>query len=102
MKILSAFLSLLMVALTVVPCADGIYGDDCEQETHYHQESDDNDHSHGDFCSPFCACNCCHTPTTFTIVASALFQINTKALFISNQENVPVLALQSIWHPPRV
>ncbi|MEX0812811.1 MAG: DUF6660 family protein [Chitinophagales bacterium] len=75
LKVLSAILSIYFLALSVVPCADGV---DCAEVQVYQEmlaEHDHSGHDHPageDLCTPFCACQCCHT----SITVSAFFALS--------------------------
>ena len=69
LKVISAILSVYILALSVMPCADG---PDSAQDQVHQEMMADHDHSGQehppgeDLCTPFCACQCCHTNITFT------------------------------------
>lgn len=59
MKFPAFILSVIILSLAVIPCADG-FNHEIHQKTeisvaHHSGSQDDCDH-----CSPLCSCNCCH------------------------------------------
>jgi hypothetical protein len=106
-KFLYVILSLYLVLLSSLPCAD------VEVNTSAYTEmastSNQDEHSHDkedDLCSPFCICNCCGSQIThylqvvmidFPILSKPIkTQLPTyKFLFASNFYG-------SIWQPPQI
>ncbi|MFV0566670.1 MAG: DUF6660 family protein [Flavobacteriaceae bacterium] len=61
MKVLALILSLYILALNFVPCGDSANSFNSGTKAELSQTADhDHQHSEGDFCSPFCQCNCCN------------------------------------------
>ena len=106
MKWIAIILSIYLMALSNMPCAD------MEVNSAMHktaQFSSENNHTHdkdNDLCSPFCACNCCgaqvlsyQTAVTFEFpAASSIISIplpNYNSVFASNFYG-------SIWQPPQI
>ncbi|MCF6222449.1 MAG: hypothetical protein L3J34_01845 [Flavobacteriaceae bacterium] len=58
MKYLAILLSLFTMTMSALPCDDeiSILND---RFTEIHSDFQDDDHSIGDLCSPFCTCVCC-------------------------------------------
>lgn len=60
MRILAAILSLYILGLSLVPCADAGISPTSDVQ-HISQSHHDNHSNHLDLCSPFCVCHCCGT-----------------------------------------
>lgn len=100
MKSLAIILSVYIVVLAVMPCADahdadnGCISFDLIEQTHSHL-------SDVDFCSPFCSCTCCQTLSQPTLYST--FQINllglelTTPLLTQNELKSDI----SFWRPPK-
>ena len=58
MKIIAVILSLLVLGTIGAPCSDA------EEHEQTEQAGEHEDHHEEDFCSPFCACQCCKTQTS--------------------------------------
>ncbi|MFV8369865.1 DUF6660 family protein [Flavobacterium sp. LB2R40] len=107
MKWILSILSIYLIALSCLPCAD------IEVNSPVHDLAKlapiDEQHSHDkekDSCSPFCFCNCCgaqvlsyqsNIPFGFTVVSAMInMQLPTyKSVFASN-------FFGSIWQPPQI
>lgn len=60
MKPLAFILSILLLGLSVAPCADETNADDVKVS--YQDTGTDHDHNGPeDLCSPLCVCHCCHS-----------------------------------------
>ncbi|WP_317047243.1 DUF6660 family protein [Flavobacterium sharifuzzamanii] len=106
MKWITVILSIYLLALSNMPCADMEVNSAMHKTAQF--ASEDN-HSHdktNDLCSPFCACNCCgaqvlsyHSavsfefPKTYNQISISLPSYNS--VFISNFYG-------SIWQPPQI
>lgn len=104
LKILAFILSLLVLTLNCIPCADGISiskADGTQSEIIKNQQQQQEDHE--DACSPFCHCACC---AGFTINHSIAL-IPVIKIFSNNKANsflpstVVEIALP-IWQPPQL
>ncbi|OEK03066.1 hypothetical protein BFP97_16740 [Roseivirga sp. 4D4] len=59
-KVLALILSVFLLGLSLVPCADEPVIDNIEIS--YQDASGGHDHNGSeDFCSPLCICHCCHS-----------------------------------------
>lgn len=60
MKVLALILSIYILGLNIVPCAD--YDTSTQEVKTEVSQALDHDHQHqdSDLCSPFCQCHCCH------------------------------------------
>ena len=106
MKIVNLLLSIYLVALSCLPCADSdVTFSVSSSEVATHQE----EHSHDkgtDLCSPFCACNCCGvhvldyaSPLIFVPSSLAIVLRQKEVLYIS-----PTFSsfCGTIWQPPQL
>jgi hypothetical protein len=106
-KTVNFILSIYLVVLACLPCAD-IEVNSAAHDSIAHQSEQD-DHSHdkdSDFCAPFCTCNCCglqiasYFQITNIEIALVSILIETKqpvykSIFASNY-------FGSIWQPPQI
>ena len=106
MKWIAILMSIYLMALSNMPCADMEVNSAMHKTTEF---SSENNHTHdkdNDLCSPFCACNCCgaqvlsyQTAVTFEFPAvSSIISIplpNYNSVFASN-------FYESIWQPPQI
>lgn len=104
MKWLAVILSIYMVLLSCIPCADAAPIEDTTKVTHVASQPDTTDHAPAaDLCSPLCICNCC---------AGFALQTNLKKVnptfFIALipapiYRHVAVLQPSfAIWQPPKI
>ncbi|WP_319800119.1 MULTISPECIES: DUF6660 family protein [Flavobacterium] len=107
MKWLNIILSIYLIALACMPCAD-MEVNSAGHSLAVHQSDRDN-HSHDkskDLCSPFCICNCCGAQilSYFPVISYEFPLISTviktkepfyKSVFASNFYG-------SIWQPPQI
>lgn len=109
MKWLFAIWTLYMLALSFVPCSDGVslrndhrHASTEQTESHRHL----NDRGHSDSCSPFCYCACCGVPTAFQ--QYQMPEISAQHIpFVSKRVVIRKNILQSsyfgsIWQPPKI
>ncbi|WPO77728.1 DUF6660 family protein [Flavobacterium sp. KACC 22761] len=106
MKWIAALLSIYLMALSNMPCAD------MEVNSAMHktaQFSSENSHTHdkdNDLCSPFCACNCCGAQV-LSYQPVAVFQFSLPSSLITNPlPNYNSVFISnfygSIWQPPQI
>ena len=107
MKFINIILSVIILALSCMPCTD------MEGSGVSHSSSElalNNDsHSHDkqiDLCSPFCACNCCNTQMfTYFSITAIDFPIVTGVIKISLPSYKSIFSSNffgSIWQPPQI
>ncbi|WP_298782428.1 DUF6660 family protein [uncultured Polaribacter sp.] len=98
MKYLTLIFAVITLALSTVPCTDGINetADTFQTENH-------SDHS-DDGCTPFCTCACCGIAIPFEVFVFEDEQLNTTLISHSfNYENLFTQGfITSIWHPPAI
>lgn len=109
MKITTIILSLYLILLSCLPCADTKVKD-------VHVGSNlvvtvENSHSHtnekhSDLCPPFCSCNCCAVQVlTFNPTLSYSFSKETELIILQISTYHSVLKSNffgSIWQPPQI
>lgn len=105
MRTLSYIMLILISIQVMMPCMDGICGQDEEIELtvsldeHSHDREDES--GHADHCSPFCTCSCCHSNYLSTGGNLAL------PIEFPEKDAVPRVAeplssfLDRIWQPPK-
>jgi len=104
MKILACILSFYVLALTAISCIDrsDIHG---QHKTELNaQNNSGHQHSEGDECSPFCACNCCASPIIYTDF-NVQFENQTfleKSISEDYTSAIYSFYLSSIWQPPQL
>ncbi|WP_460893971.1 DUF6660 family protein [Rufibacter soli] len=104
MKWFAVLLSVFMIVMSCVPCADAAQGEDTLAQTNISSNQDSDAHSPvTDLCSPLCICNCC---AGFTLLTANL-KTNSLVVKITIQEPIyqEVAARTptfSIWQPPRL
>lgn len=104
MKFVALIMAFLVLALSVMPCADaGTALNDSKAKSDITKTTDRQDHNDADDCSPFCHCSCC-----------AGFSINhffTSIALIAPHINIPtgrflqtdaIEIVLPIWQPPQI
>lgn len=110
MKYISLILSVYILALALLPCADQI--DWCISDKGSDQaielaETGAHDHSGDskDLCSPLCTCSCCHINLR-TPLKSGFSLTPPKPIVNPSPSSFPLLVdlklLNDIWQPPRL
>jgi hypothetical protein len=106
-KIFSYILSIYLVVLSCLPCAD------VEASNFTHNlskiETNSDNHSHdqeNDACSPFCICNCCGQ-SVLSYVPTVVFNFQTSIEEIETLNSIYKSNLYSnffgsIWQPPQI
>jgi hypothetical protein len=103
MKVLALILSLYILALTTVPCVDGLScNPSCNVELSTGGDLN-NHHQESDHCSPFCTCSCCATHVIMQeyFVQQAVYSYSVKqeeGYTRTFESNVFI----SIWQPPKL
>lgn len=99
MKIFSVIMSIYLLGLMFVPCAD-IHAENDLSNTVI--ETLDTHENHVDTCSPFCFCECCQTvsqPAIYNYFTYFSTLIETSTPFIQASEySVPI----TLWRPPKI
>ncbi|SHG61781.1 DUF6660 family protein [Pedobacter caeni] len=106
MRFANWFLSLVILALCITPCAD-VLGNNLQANTtsisNISSNKDNTEHQGLDTCSPFCVCACCSTPTFTKVQVTFLYlplpAQRTYAEFVDG--NIKTASI-SIWQPPQL
>lgn len=109
MKFLSSILSLLLLVLSCLPCADAdlVVNSSNNDKMLAENHVDHSNEMHFDLCSPFCICNCCgiqilnFTPTLNFSLTSLSPNFNTKMEISYKSHSVSAFS-GSIWQPPQI
>lgn len=104
MKFFAFIMAFLVLALSVMPCADtSAAPKDPKAKTEVTKTADQPDHEEDDSCSPFCHCACCagfsinHTLSIVTKVPK--YSQSHETSFLPKEVIEIVLP---IWQPPRL
>lgn len=106
MKLISVILAVLMLYLSGMPCDDVEVADN-DGVVSYAQAQDSHDHDgdlpESDGCSPFCACQCCHThmviPSHFSTASFVVYTHQDDSNYY--QDFYPNGIIYAIWRPPQ-
>ena len=101
MKIVAVILSVYVMALTVLPCAD-VHAADSNSVSLEFLEQSQGHSSEVDLCSPFCICDCCQTNSQQAIYTT--FQVGLIAVKIAIPASIKneIECTNSFWHLPQV
>lgn len=104
MKFFAFIMAFLVVALSILPCADtGVGANDSKAKTELAKSNTQKGDMQQDDCSPFCHCTCCAGFTINHFIASIAvippYESTTKTAFLP--VNLLDAAL-SIWQPPQL
>ncbi|SHG28387.1 DUF6660 family protein [Flavobacterium defluvii] len=106
MKWIAVLLSIYLMALSNMPCADMEVNSAMHKTAQFSSEDNHTHDKQNDLCSPFCNCNCCGAqvlsyqttvtyefPSAYTQISISLPSYNS--VFISNFSG-------KIWQPPQI
>jgi len=108
MKSASIILSILLLILSCLPCADAakevIFDANGAVVTH---SDDHSKEAHTDLCSPFCICNCCGAQVLSFTPISVFLLMDVPTEYVAKQEISYKSQLASmfhgcIWQPPQI
>jgi len=104
MKFIAFIMAFLVLALSVMPCADnGNFMDEGKSKKGLTNSSHEQNNSEDDACSPFCTCTCCagfsinHFIAVLTITSN--YENNHTSTFLPS--DVTGIA-SAIWQPPQL
>ncbi len=107
MKFITILLSVLLLSLSCLPCADKKVNS--SDKTSVVFTSNQGDHSHDneiDLCTPFCMCSCCGSLVVSYIAPNAInFPIVTSSIKSAVPSYKSILSANfygSIWQPPQI
>lgn len=104
MKLIAFIMALLVLVLSVLPCADSAFAmkaDKAETELikSAHQESV----PHEDACSPFCICSCCAGFSILYPLSKIEFAVSRHKPDHTSLLTAPVFKIAlPIWQPPQL
>ncbi|MDP4278735.1 MAG: hypothetical protein Q8914_14005 [Bacteroidota bacterium] len=101
-RLIAGLLSIYILFLTVVPCADSWTSHD-PQQTLITQATGGTHQNECDHCSPFCTCKCCTSPITSEIAeihldCFALVYDYSTLYYLEQAPTIP----SSFWQPPKL
>lgn len=104
MKRVTIILSIFILSLSIIPCADNlthnnVITDRIKSSTDHNHNSAERDH-----CTPFCACFCCGTTVFITLLPTLENEplINTEKLSYYFNYQYAFIFLNNIWQPPKM
>lgn len=106
MKFTAIILSVLVLLLSAMPCAEDMviskYSEIVE-----HNEGDSHSHENsGELCSPFCSCSCCsqHMVTAVAVVSFIPICYHQEDIITQSfyKSKLPLNVYSSIWQPPKL
>lgn len=106
MKWIPVILSIYLITLSSIPCADLEVYSGIHKTAQFSSEENHSHDKQNDLCSPFCTCNCCGSQVLsyqanivfdFPVISSVItISLPTyKSVFASN-------FFGSIWQPPQI
>ena len=104
MKFFALIMAVLVLALSVMPCADaGAAIKDSKAKSGITKTTGRQDHNDADACSPFCHCACCAGFSINHLIASINIippYINTTKSSFLHSDIIEVVL--PIWQPPQI
>nr|WP_294921694.1 DUF6660 family protein [uncultured Flavobacterium sp.] len=107
MKITNIILSLIILIISCMPCADKETNNNVQDPVLF--SAMEMDHSHdkqSDMCSPFCICNCCGVQVlSYAPAITFEFPLPAKMIKSALPSYTSVFASNffgSIWQPPQI
>lgn len=103
MQLVATILAFFFLSLTVLPCTDEA-PEGCSAEVHFHggHGHDHEQEPHADFCSPFCACHCCHAHYLIKDFSYHSAEITYLGINIPYLSSGYTQLPPAVWQPPRV
>lgn len=109
MKLLNYILSIYLVALSCLPCADMEVNSAAHKVVEISANHDEKSHNHdkeNDLCSPFCSCNCCGSQiVSYFKMLNYNFAVVSKTITTQLPSYTSQFASNfygSIWQPPQI
>lgn len=102
MKFFAAIMALIVLVLSIMPCADA---KELHKQTIKYEIAKESKQKAplNDDCSPFCQCNCCagffvnHQIVALPVIAKQFFQTSSNLTVIE-----PIQVYLPIWQPPQL
>jgi hypothetical protein len=105
-KWIAIILSLYLLVLSNMPCADLEIGSAIHKTAQFSSESNHSHDKDNDLCSPFCACNCCGAQVLSCEIPEIIdFPVNHSIITVPLPSYHSVFASNfygSIWQPPQI
>ncbi len=104
MKFLGLIMAFLVLALSVMPCADAaatIY--DGKAKSEIKNTTDQQAHNDADACSPFCYCACCASLSINHFIVS--FNLISPCVSNPTSSFLPAAVIEvalPVWQPPQI
>ena len=100
MKFLTVILSIYVMILTFMPCADAHVGNaDCHSTV---QQDQSGEHSEDiEFCSPFCFCACCQILSLTSIYTIPKINLPDVNIITPSLVQNEIESTISFWRPPK-
>ena len=109
MKLLNYILSIYLIALSCLPCADMEVSSAAHKAVEIsdnHDEKSHNNDKENDLCSPFCNCNCCGSQiVSYFKITTFSFTPITKSIKTQLPSYTSIVTSNffgSIWQPPQI
>ena len=103
MKFFAFIMAFLVLALSVMPCADTDAENDSKAKTTIAKSSQQKENPQQDDCSPFCSCTCCacFSVNHFIVSVNYLSSFSEKAIAAYLPADLIEIAFP-IWQPPQL
>ena len=109
MKFLNYILSVYLIVLSSLPCADMEVSSAAHKAVEIASNHDEKSHNHdkeNDLCSPFCSCNCCGSQIVSYFNTTTLnFNVVSKNITTQLPSYISKFTSSfygSIWQPPQI
>ncbi|MGQ7947352.1 DUF6660 family protein [Flavobacterium sp. WC2509] len=106
MKWIAIILSIYLITLSSMPCADLEVNSSVHKTAQFSSEENHSHDKQNDLCSPFCTCNCCGAQV-LSYQANIVFGLSTiPAVIIKALPTYKSILYSnffgSIWQPPQI
>ncbi len=102
MKHLAYILSLYILVLLAIPCAD-VPTDNSLSKVELSSNATHHPQNDLDHCSPFCTCSCCACPVVFQCFISHFDWVSFPPEHVSTYSSVYIFSFcTSFWQPPKL
>ncbi len=106
MKWITIILSIYLMTLSNMPCADMEVNSAAHKTARFSSEANHTHDKDNDLCSPFCACNCCGAQIlSYQIAVNFEFPVAYSIISVQLPNYTSVVASNfygSIWQPPQI
>lgn len=101
MKFIALILSVYVMVLTTLPCAD-VHAFDKNSATIELTVQSQHYSNDVDLCSPFCFCNCCQTLSQANTFYTLQIDILASNLIVPTIVQNEIKSAISFWRPPKI